>query len=710
MKPNLGLFRPAALCSPALLLIPLLTFGQTSDIQPTTSTGNDTVTLEPFMVKSTTKDDAYLTTQTLSGGRVRTDVADLPASINIVNRNLIDDVMAFRVIDAAMLVSGVGEGTIPNVIDRTMIRGISTDQRLVDGFVVFDQANTESANIDRLEVVKGPSALLFATAPAGGLINQITKSPVAQPLANVTAEMDSFGSMRTELDLGGAIDGDKKLLYRLPVAYQTGDTFWDGEKLTDVIFAPSLSYRLSSSTQLLLKTEYYTTKLDNFYVGIPWDRATNAPAAVPASQNIDKSSADNLAVEYKRLSGLAQLTTVFNSHFSMRLAARAYTSTDDENDLTPTGALFDSRISTLTPLQRLRYHYDFRRWSVQNDFLATFDTGPIAHSITVGWEDGQAKTITRSLASAPVNQDVFHPIDIPLQPFITPGGSDANQTLGKGFVLEQATLFDGKLLLSGGLIYSWFDNDALNVINGAYTRVTGSQTNKQYGIVIRPVKNTSVYYSYTENFVPGQFQIGIPAQGIPQSQLPNTVSKQNEVGVKFSFLNDRLTFSSAYYDILAAGALQFSVVNGLAVLNAVNTISRGIEFDLNANLGNGVAAIVGYSDGDSKSSTGIQSRGAADQLFSSWVTKRFEKGTLAGFMMGGGVRYSSDRPGDFNDSFRVPAYTLVNAVLGYDFSKVKLRLNIDNVFDEYYISAPLNQGRIYAGPGRDIKFSVGYSF
>lgn len=707
MKPSSGFTSSLARRLAALGLVPLLASAQSA---PAPAAKDETVTLEPFTVVSTTKDDGYLTSQTLAGGRVRTDLQDIPASISVINHNLLDDVKAFRIIDGAMLVSGVGEGTIPNVIDRTMIRGISTDTRVVDGFVMFDQSNTDSANVDRLEVVKGPSALLFATAPAGGLINQITKSPVAKPLASVTVQADTFGTYRGEIDVGGPLTADGKLLYRVPAAYQDGDTFWDNQKLQTMLVAPSASYRFSPSTLLTVKTEYYTTKLGDFYVGIPWDRATNAPAAIPASANLTSSPLDDLTIQYKRATGLVQLTTTLNDHLSMRLAARGYTADDKEDDLSPTGAVFNSSVSPFTPLQRLHIVYDFDRWAVQNDYLATFNTGPIAHSLTAGGELADYRTVSRTLAAAAVNQNVFHPIDLPLQPLTIPSGTNSEEKLGKAFVLEQATLFGGKVILSGGLIYSHFDNDSLNVISNAYTRVKGSETNEQYGIVVRPIHAASVYYSYTENFVPGRFQAAVPASGIPEGQLPNTVSNQHEVGAKFSFLNDRVTFSTAYYDILAAGSLQFSVVNGVAVLSAVNTVSRGVEFDLNANLGRGFAAIVGYADGHSKSTTNIQTRGAADQIFTSWLTKRFDQGPLAGFVIGGGVRHSSDRPGDFNDSFRIPAYTLVNAMAGYDHGHWKFRVNVDNALDEDYISAPLNQGRIYTGPGRGFKFSVGYSY
>src|SRR4051812_9084094 len=181
--PSMNTHPKTCQCLVALLAVIVLPGDLLAQNTPTASksTGpgeaaEETVVLSPFEI-STSQPGRYQADESASGGRIRANVMDTPASVDVLTRDFISDVGSLRVLDAAKYVAGVSEATIPNALDRVNIRGFQSDGRRVDGFSWSDQANYDTAGIERMEIIKGPDALLQPTGVPGGTINLVTKRP-----------------------------------------------------------------------------------------------------------------------------------------------------------------------------------------------------------------------------------------------------------------------------------------------------------------------------------------------------------------------------------------------------------------------------------------------------------------------------------------------------------------------------------------------------
>ncbi|MEO6003910.1 MAG: TonB-dependent siderophore receptor [Opitutus sp.] len=669
---------------------------------------DEAVRLTQFTVSASTEDEGYLTTQTLGSGRVRTPIMQMPGSIQILNRNIIDDLGALRLIDVAKLVSGVTEGTIPNVVERYMMRGVSGDIRLIDGFTAFDQANTDAVNVERLEVVKGPSSLLFANGPVGGLINQITKAPLAVTRRSLTAQVGTFDSNRLEADFTGPLNASKSLLYRVVGLWQDGDSFWDGVHSKRQLFAPSFTYQISPKSALTIKAEYFANDVGG-YNGVPFDAATRRIVNVPAERNLSATTSDNYLKSHRR-SIYVQFTSQLTDEIAMRLAVRGQKSISEEFDLIgvvpPTFTTANGNTTFLRRIDAPRYN--FGRWSIQNDFVFNFHTGKaVRHNLVSGWDiaDNYQSTY-RTLGPVNLPIDIYNPVP---QPAGSINPAQTTYTLArtdtwKAFALEQMFLFDERLILSGGVVRTHYAVEGRNLATRATTSfLEGNQRTAQGGIVYRPTAQYSLYYTYNENFTPGSITQGV--------LLPNTIGKQNEVGIKTLVFNDRLSFSTAYYDIQIANATQLTTnASGPLLVSLPNSTTRGWEFDVNFSLKQGWNVIGSWSNNLSRGGNGIQTRGAPRQMGSLWVSYKVRDGHWKGLGGAVGGTYSAERPGNFGDTFRLPGYALLNVAVYYETKSYRIALNVDNALDRFYAAGSLNESRVYLGPGRNLRLSGTYKF
>lgn len=695
------LSRPVSLV--ALVCAAPSVFGQT-----TTATPDEAIRLTQFTVSGSTEDEGYLTTQSLGSGRVRTPIMQMPGSIQILNRNIIDDLGALRLIDVAKLVSGVTEGTIPNLVERYMMRGVSGDIRMIDGFTAFDQANTDSVNVERLEVVKGPASLLFANGPVGGLINQIIKAPLAVTRRSVSAQVGSFDSNRLEADFTGPLNANKTLLYRMVSLWQDDDSFWDRIGSEKQLIAPSVTYQFSPRSSLTVKGEYFYSNVGG-YNGVPWDAANKRIVDVPAERNLSATTSPDY-LRSRRRSIHAQFTSQLTDAIAMRLAARGQKSASDEfNLIGVVPPVFTTAGGNTTFLRRIDApEYDFGRWSIQNDYVFNFNTGPaVRHNLVAGWDvaDNYQKTL-RSLGPVNLPIDIYQPVPMPagsINPAQTTNSVSRTDTW-KIFALEQMFFFDDRLIVSGGVVRTHYQVEGTNLVTKTRTSfLKGNQRTVQGGLVFRPTDQYSIYYTYNENFTPGSITQGV--------LLPNTIGKQNEVGVKTLLFNDKLSFSTAFYDIQIANATQLTTnASGPLLVSLPNSTTRGWEFDLNFSLKDGWNVIGSWSTNLSRSGAGIQTRGAPRQMGSLWTSYRFRTGQFKGLGGAIGGTYSADRPGNFGDTFRLPSSTLFNAALYYETKAYRIAVNVDNALDKFYAAGSLNESRIYLGTGRNVRLTTTYKF
>ena len=294
---------------------------------PAPTTSGETVVLSPFTVSG--HDLArYQATEATSGTRTRIPLFDSTQSVSVVTRELIEDISAGRVVEAAKYVAGVYESTIPNAQDRTTIRGFQNDGATVDGFSYFSFANVDPVIVDRIEVVKGPNAIMAPQGLPGGTVNLVSKKPFFSDRGSLSAQIGQYSSTRAELDVNRVVTPGK-LAMRVVASAQDADDYGNANFHQGFLVMPMATYRFGPKTELTVQAEAYNWRaLD--YGGIPislYATSTDHWQLLDGLSRTFTVQRDDVTRHQSGQHYRAFFTTSINDNLSMRIAANLVEST-----------------------------------------------------------------------------------------------------------------------------------------------------------------------------------------------------------------------------------------------------------------------------------------------------------------------------------------------------------------------------------------------
>ncbi len=730
---------------------------------------DETVRLPTFTIRSE-RDVSYAGQQALSTTRMGVRLADLPQSVVVLNKSFLDDVNPTILAKVLNYVGGAQTGTISWSVDRYMIRGFVGEGDYVDGFRTQTDKNTDLNLIDHVEIIKGPAAIFIANQAntVGGVINKVSKSPTDYPVGTLTVQVGRWDANRADLDLGGPITADKRLTYRFLLSGQDSRGYYDHTYERRTAILPMLGYEFSKDTQVWVKFETFTSHYSS-YNGIPLDGRTNTIAAVPSNTNFDGEDQPNnwRKDHYYRLWG--QFTTRPAPWVAIRLAA--FDSLDTQRRIESILATVNTTqvvngVAVSVPGYQIPASYtpgtllsrgttavnaDFQpRRELQHDYVFSFDTGPASHQLLLGAvlvdypEDTRTYSsgVTSTAASSPL--DPFNPqfpgtvaVNFNQPPVTT---NHISQNFGKLFALETATFLQGRVIVNLGASRGRYESARVQNNYNQVTDAAAADSNVfpdsvayknlvQYGLLLKPLPHVSIFYGDARNFAFTGF--GIRPDGT-SGLLPPSQGEQKEIGLKTSWLDQRLTFNAAYFDVV-----QFNnIVNPFPQTNPPSNIvvggetSRGIDGDFTWSVNRHFDVIGSFADfkahielaapwnqiiqpGDGRVHRTIPVNNVAQQTFAVWGRYKFTAGPGAGFSVSVGTSYLGKRAIDDNSGSQVfygylPARTITDASLSYATRRITYQLNIDNVFNQKYIYA--SRSELVQVPGLPINFRVSLTY
>ncbi|MBC7365757.1 MAG: TonB-dependent receptor [Undibacterium sp.] len=737
-------------------------FAQTARTAPADS---EIVKLGVFEVSGATP-NRYQASEVSSGGRIRTAIFDSPQTINVVTEALLKDVGAVRILDALKYVPGVTESTLPNGLDRITVRGFQVDGATVDGFFDITQGNIDPLTIERIEVVKGPNAILSPTGSPGGTINNVTKKPLfVAPRNSVRLEYGAFDAGAVEVDSTGRIgDASSKFAYRVVAAYRNFDNYYGNTKTKRHTLAPSLSYLFGPATKLTLQAEFSDWRA-GAYLGIPIDPSsgsTNTAKLLAGVSTTKAVYADDIYRRDKRSAYRAVFTSELTEHLSVRVAARqAYYYLDNQGlNFAPNNGN-GGAINPLTglwtpglvygpgpaftafpaPVQSRVFNRGGQRSTVndkkqnfQNDWVYAVKIADVASTTGAGFaytrrrpNAGQT-VVNTNLANTPLDFDNI--VLGPLTDLGTVNTRENNNELTRQYYANQnLTAFDGRLIVSGGVSKIVVRNATIRLLPGATNHVfiNNEKNTVNYGVVVKPVKNVSLFYGHSENASP--VSTNLTPVGTPDF----SVGDQDEFGARVRLLENRLQLGVTYFKI-AQNA--FSVPNPAnltvpapippAPLLYSDREAKGWELEGTYEITKGFTVIGNYTNFTNRDPNNIPFRGTAEKSAAAWARYEFQDATLKGFNVSLGTNWTDKRPGASasgftaastptnlipnQPSFYLPARTLVDFSAGYTRGAWSYQANVDNLFDKKYLAAALSRNAVYAGPGINLRVSATYRF
>ena len=664
----------------------------------------------------TGEQDDYVVPNASVGTRTDTPLLEVPQSIQVVPEAVLDDQNIVTVNDALRNVSGVQPSFASERSPTTavIIRGFNVDNFLVNGLrdTTFGDLGVSPTNVERVEVLKGPASVLYGLGDLGGTINIVTEQPLSDPFYELEYTLGSFNFNRPAIDLSGPLNTSETLLYRLNAAVEFGNSFVESEEIDSRPFvAPALTWQINDDTAFTVEANYLR------------NNTTAEAPSLPASGTVIDNPAGELPLDVNLgepdLVDIEEQVTRVGYRFEHQLSddwtIRNEFSGAFFRELTNTIAFPLALLEDQRTLIRALVDVDTDRdsYSLNNNIVGNFSTGPIDHQLLAGIELARETVTDRFVANSLAPIDIFDPIFSPDSVGDVVVSQDLfTRTDSIGFYLQdQISLTDDLILALGGR----FD------IAGVKTEDAIAQTDEfqqdeafspRIGLVYQPTDDLSLYTSFTRSFTP---QAGQTFNG---DMFEPERGTQYEVGVKANLLGDQLFATLAFFNLTRTNVLTTDLENTLFQIQTGKQRSRGLELDVQGEILPGWNIIASYALTDAEiTEDEVFEEGSA--LFnvprhsgSLWTVYELQRGPLQGLGVGMGLFFVGDREGDLANSFELPSYTRTDALVYYQRDRVRAQVNLQNLFDIDFFEASRsgNDLEIVAGEPFTVSATVSLQF
>ncbi|WP_255436797.1 TonB-dependent siderophore receptor [Rhodanobacter sp. PCA2] len=649
-----------------------------------------------------------------SATKTDTPIVAIPQSVSVIT----DEQMARRGVqgieEAVWYTAGAqGGGYGPDSRSAwLLVRGF-TPARYLDGLALPEGTGTgitriEPYGLERLEVIKGPSSVLYGAMPPGGMLNMISKRPTEQPLHEVEVQVGSFDLRQGQFDFGGPLDDSGTLLYRLTGLARHSDTMTDHIQDDRYYLAPALTWKPSGNTSL--------TVLARFQKGDTASGAGFLPAAGTLLYN------PNGKIPRNRFTGepgqndydktLASVGYTFRHDFANGISFSqnlryGHSNVDSRGANVGTfGLLADDRTLVRYAFPNENHTHTF---GVDNNLLYDFSTGALQHTVLVGLDYRRSRDDYASAFdfNAPT-LDVFDPVyGSPVAvPAYTTHTVQVQKQLG---VYAQDQIKIGRWGITVGGRQDHVDTDTDQLIGGTHAHQRDRAFSGRVGINYLFDSGFAPYVSWSHSFQP---TVGTSYAG---TAFRPTTGNQVEAGLKYQPADGNGLLTVSTYRITQNDSLTVDPNHTLYSVQQGQTRLRGVELEGRWNFGSNLSVYGDYTYSDSKvirtndlPSLGRQIALLPKQQASLGADYTIVSGPLAGLGFGGGVRYVGTHYGDSYNLWKTPSYTLVDAAVHYDVSGWRLQLNASNLFDRDYVSVCNSAAWCYYGYERSVTASARY--
>jgi len=666
------------------------------------------VTLDPVSVEGTPENawgpvEGMVASRSATGTKTDAELREIPQSISVVTPAQIAAQGAQTLEQSLAYTPGVSIGVYGPTpeYDFVFTRGFQAqqyldDSRLYKDYVTGAQLRIEPYGLERIEVLRGPSSVLYGQTPPGGMVNMRSKRPLGQPLHEVQLQAGSFDRAQGAFDFSGPVDRDGTLLYRLTGLARQSHTQTDYVEDNRRFIAPALTWQPSAATTLTLLTQFQKdwgggrpvplpaqgTLFDNPNGRLPTDRFLGEPG-------FDGFTRHQYSVGY---AFEHQASEVWTFRQNLRLSR-----TDNHEKFSLPIYDYGSFPTDLRTVDRAAWD-DRNRiqvFSIDNQAQARFATGPLAHTALVGLEYRRATNDWLFKSAAMPSIDAYDP-RYGGKPGEFAVGIDQYQRESQLGLYAQDQVRYRRWLLTLGGRYDWARSLTRNRLTDESQRQNQGKFAGRVGITYLFDNGWAPYASYSTSFDP---VAGVDVNG---EAFKPTTGKQTELGVKYQPAGYESFAALSLFDLtrqnIPTRADPAPPDNPFGQTQIGEARVKGIELEGKAVLDGGWTLLASYTYLDSeitKSNDGTQGR----PLFytprnqaQAWAEYAVQAGPLQGLAIGAGVRYRGKAWGDSYEA-EIPDHTLVDAMIRYDLGRAwpalrgaSLAINARNLFDKEYVS------------------------
>ena len=648
----------------------------------------------------------YGAQETCTATRTCTDVKDVPQSLSVVTEAQIEDQALRSIADVLMYVPGATPGTGEGNRDQITLRGNNTTADFfVNGVRDDVQYFRDLYNADRIEILRGPNAMIFGRGGGGGIVNRVTKRSSFRPYREFSAQGDSEGGFRLTGDLDQPLG--ESLGLRLNGVYENGESFRRQVELERYGVNPVLGAAFGD-TRIDLSYEYFH------------DRRT-ADRGVPAFlgrplRDFDRTFFGDPEQSFARVD--AHVVSLAVEHrFSDTVILRNRTSYGDYDKFYQN--IFPGAVNaagTQVALSAYNDTLDRQNLFSQTDLVLDGDLGGLSHTLLLGFEIGKQDSVSRrrnGFFTSAANPAGVGSINVPLtdptidasviflpvnnNPARTPANYNQSDASILAFYAQEQLRISDHFEIVAGLRYDRFELDVLNRNTGQTFSRTDSLFSPRFGLIVKPTDTLSLYASYSRSYLPSagdQFSsLDVTSEALKPERFDNY-----EIGAKWEPIPGLLA-TIALYRLDRTNTRALDPVTNLTVLTGAQR-SKGLEIGLERNITDKWQVSAGYALQEAEiTRTTAAPKGREVPLvprhqFSVW--NRYNVSKALGF--GLGVIAASKSFASISNAVVLPSYARVDAAVFYELSDgVEAQLNIENLLGADYFATAHSDNNIAPG-------------
>ncbi|HEY6231927.1 MAG TPA: TonB-dependent siderophore receptor [Pyrinomonadaceae bacterium] len=666
--------------------------------------------LEGYTATVNVTDTLGFETFSASATRTLTALRDVPQAIAVISREAIKDQGMQSIADVVRYVPGVTAIQGENNRDQVVIRGNSSSADFfLDGVRDDVQYYRDLYNLDRVEALKGPNAMIFGRGGGGGVINRVTKQAGFAPLTELTFQGGSFGNKRVLADFDRAMN--QRVAFRVNSMFENSGSFRNQVGVNRFGLNPTLTIIAGRNTQVRLGYEFFR---DHRVA----DRGIPSFRGLPAETGRETFFGDPDESRVRARVNLASAVIdhqVDNLNIHNRTLFGAYRRF--YQNFVPAAVNADQ-----TRVNLSAYNNATRRENIfnQTDVTYAVKTGFARHTLLAGSEFG--RQVSNNFRNTGFFNNTTTSISVPFSsPTInTPvtfrqNATDADNrvraNVAAAYAQDQVEL-SPKVQVVAGLRFDRFNLRFHNNRTNEELQRLDRLWSPRLGLVVKPIASLSLYGSYSVSYLPSSGDQFSSLTSVTQTLKPEKF-RNYELGAKWDLLQS-LSLTTAVYSLARTNTRAADPNDPTRIVQTGSQRSRGAELGLNGHPTRNWQMLGGYAyqNAEVTSATAAAPKGARvaqvpRHTFSLWNNYRFARNWAAGL----GLLHRSRMFAAIDNKVTLPGYTRADAAVYYNITeKIGLQANLENVFDKkYFVNADGNDN-ISPGSPRAVRASLTWKF
>ncbi len=677
--------------------------------------------------------------RTATATKTDTPIEKTPQSISVVTNEEMQTHQFQSVKQALGYTPGVTVSSrgASNTYDFVKIRGFSSvglnQNNYLDGLKMqgdfYDDAVIDPYMLERVELMRGPTSVLYGKSSPGGIVNMISKRPTTEPLHEIQFKMGTDNLYQTGFDFSDALDDDGVYSYRLTGVARSNNEQQENAKQQRYAIAPSFSWRPDDKTNFTLLSYFQNEPETGYYGWLPKEGTVQPlPDGGHLPTSFNEGATNNTYSRNQKMVGYS-FEHGFNDTFTVRQNLRFSEMKVAQKSAYGTGLCnnsmngYNTYCQALTPEQRAHYlgrgtvvdNEKLQNFSVDTQLQSKFAMGDVDHTLLSGIDYSRMRNDISALFGNAPALDLNN-----LPPMESVDFGDAvpyqmNESKQTGLYVQDQAEWNKWVLTLGGR-YDWSKQATTVRSDNGYVDRNDRQFTWRGGINYLFDNGISPYFSYSQSFEPNAFSL----YSKPRVAYQPSKGEQYEAGVKYVPKDMPVVLTGAIYQLTKSDTLTADPMNAFNQVPAGEVRSRGVELEakaaLNANIN--VTASYTYTDAEFTKDTNLKGKTPEQvpkNMASLWGDYTFNEGVLSGLTLGTGGRFIGSSYGDPANTFKVGSAAVMDAVVKYDLGRFgmsgsNLAVNVNNLLDRDYVASCFQTYGCFWGAERQVVATATFRF